>query len=73
MTGVTDALEEEREGAEGWGGRALSKALPVRRGDWNRKKRSPRLAVFSLRCGALWSPLLWHAQCVPLQSKATWV
>lgn len=49
--------KEQRDGAGG----ALSKALPVRRGDWNRKKRSPRLAVFRLRRRAHWSPLLFFS------------
>lgn len=40
------------------GGESLSKALPVRRGDRSRKRRSPRLAIFKLKGKALWSHLL---------------
>lgn len=46
--------KEQRDRAGG-----LSEALPVRRGAWSRKKRSPRLAAFRLRrraVGPLSSP-----------------
>lgn len=57
--------KEQRDGRE----IALSKALPVRRGDWNRKKRSPRLAVFRLRRRAHWSPLLFFSGPLDLPAK----
>lgn len=37
------------EAKQDGGGESLSKALPVRRGDRSRKRRSPRLAIFKLK------------------------
>lgn len=53
-------MEEGRNwgGYQGWGRGILSKALPVRRGDRSRKRRSPKLAIFKSKGKALWSPPL---------------
>ena len=50
---------EMEEGEQVGGGESLSKALPVRRVLRSRKRRSPSLAIFKLKCRTLWSPLLF--------------